>query len=89
MNILTEQELKILLKDWIYLDQFISKTFKFKNFKEAMAFMLKVAFVCEKLNHHPNWSNVYNIVEIKLQTHDAGGVTAKDIELAKAIDLIF
>lgn len=63
------------------------KTFKFRDFKEAFGFMTKVALVAEKMDHHPNWSNVYNSVMIELSTHDAGNVvTEKDRALAKAID---
>jgi 4a-hydroxytetrahydrobiopterin dehydratase len=63
------------------------RSFEFKNFREAFAFMTKVALVAEKMDHHPNWTNVYNKVEIYLCTHDAGDViTEKDHKLAKAID---
>jgi len=63
------------------------RSFEFKNFREAFAFMTKVALVAEKMDHHPNWTNVYNKVEIYLSTHDAGDViTDKDHRLAKAID---
>ncbi|TWV99298.1 4a-hydroxytetrahydrobiopterin dehydratase [Chitinophaga pinensis] len=63
------------------------RSFEFKDFKEAFAFMTKVALVAEKMDHHPNWTNVYNKVEIYLNTHDAGDViTDKDHKLAKAID---
>ncbi len=63
------------------------KTFTFSDFIEAFAFMTKVAFLAEKANHHPDWSNVYNKVVIKLSTHDAGNViTDKDRKLAEAID---
>ncbi len=63
------------------------KTFKFRDFKEAFGFMTKVALVAEKMDHHPNWSNVYNSVTIALSTHDAGNVvTEKDRKLAKEID---
>lgn len=64
-------------------------TFKFKNFTEAFAFMTEVAFIAEKQNHHPNWSNVWNTVSFELNTHDAGDkVTEKDKDLAKAIDKV-
>lgn len=64
--------------------------FTFKDFTEAFAFMTRVAFVCEKMNHHPEWTNVWNKVEISLSTHDAGNiVTEKDRELAKSIDEIY
>jgi 4a-hydroxytetrahydrobiopterin dehydratase len=63
------------------------RSFEFKDFREAFAFMTKVALVAEKMDHHPNWTNVYNKVEIYLSTHDAGDViTEKDHKLAKAID---
>ncbi len=65
----------------------LTRTFEFNNFIEAFGFMSQVAIVAEKMNHHPNWSNVYNKVTIELSTHDAGNiVTDKDRELAKAID---
>lgn len=63
------------------------QSFEFKNFIEAFGFMSKVALVAEKLNHHPEWKNVYNKVEITLTTHDEGNtITEKDRKLAKAID---
>lgn len=58
---------------------------KFKDFSEAFAFMTRVALLAEAANHHPEWSNVYNRVNIRLRTHDAGGVTQKDVDLAAAI----
>lgn len=65
----------------------LARSFEFKDFKEAFAFMTKVALVAEKQNHHPNWSNTYNKVEINLNTHEAGGkVTEKDRKLADEID---
>ena len=65
----------------------LSKSFTFKNFIEAFAFMSKVALIAEKMDHHPNWSNVYNKVEIELSTHDAGNtITEKDRVLAGKID---
>ncbi len=68
----------------------LKATFQFKNFVEAFAFMTEVAFHAENQNHHPNWSNVWNTVEIALNTHDAGGiVTDKDYRLATAIDEVF
>lgn len=66
----------------------IGKSFKFKNFRQAFAFMTEVALLAEKADHHPEWSNVYNRVDIVLTTHDAGGVSVRDIELAKNIDKI-
>ena len=64
----------------------IAKSFKFADFNEAWGFMTRVAMAAEKADHHPEWSNVYNKVEITLSTHDSGGVTGKDIDLAKFID---
>jgi 4a-hydroxytetrahydrobiopterin dehydratase len=72
---------------WTHENNQLKRTFVFKDFIEAFGFMTKVAFLAEKMNHHPNWSNVYNRVEICLTTHDAGNtVTDKDYALAKAID---
>ena len=74
---------------WTEKNKSLTKTFKFKDFQEAFAFMTRVAFLAEAQNHHPNWSNVYNTVVIELNTHDAGDiVTEKDHKLAKAIDQI-
>lgn len=71
---------------WVEEDNKLKATFKFKDFVEAFAFMSKVALVAEKMDHHPNWSNVYNTVTIELSTHDAGNiVTEKDHKLAEAI----
>lgn len=66
----------------------ISKTFTFKDFNEAFGFMARVALVAEKNDHHPEWRNVYKTVEVVLATHDAGGVTEKDIALAEAMNRI-
>ena len=64
----------------------IRKTFEFRNFREAFAWMTQVALVAEKMDHHPEWSNVYKTVEVTLSTHDAGGLTELDVKLAKAMD---
>jgi 4a-hydroxytetrahydrobiopterin dehydratase len=64
----------------------ISRKFVFKNFSEAFGFMTRAALVAEKLDHHPEWSNVYKTVEVTLSTHDAGGVTELDVKLAEAMD---
>jgi 4a-hydroxytetrahydrobiopterin dehydratase len=64
----------------------IAKTYKFADFNAAFGFMSRVALVAEKMDHHPEWSNVYNRVEVVLTTHDAGGVTQKDIDLARFMD---
>lgn len=76
------------LKEWRYdaAMKAIRREFKFANFIEAFGFMGRVALLAEKAGHHPDWSNVYNRVTISLSTHDAGGLTEKDIALARAID---
>jgi 4a-hydroxytetrahydrobiopterin dehydratase len=75
---------------WKVEDNQLARSFEFKDFVEAFAFMTKVAFAAEKMGHHPNWSNVYNRVVIKLCTHDANNsITEKDIKLSKEIDKIF
>lgn len=74
---------------WEESDNKLKKTFEFKNFIEAFSFMTSVAIISEKMNHHPNWSNVWNKVIIELTTHDEGNVvTDKDRKLAVAIDKI-
>ena len=72
---------------WTEKNNALHKTFEFKDFVTAFGFMTKVAFTAEKMNHHPEWKNVYNKVEITLCTHDKGNtITDKDRKLAKAID---
>ena len=66
----------------------ISRQFTFANFSAAFGFMTRVALIAEKMNHHPEWSNVWNRVDITLTSHDAGGLTERDIRLAEAIDKI-
>ncbi|HEY9116424.1 MAG TPA: 4a-hydroxytetrahydrobiopterin dehydratase [Roseivirga sp.] len=72
---------------WTEKDNKLTKTFEFKDFTEAFGFMSKVAIEAEKMNHHPNWSNVWNKVSFELTTHDAGNtITEKDRKLAEIID---
>ncbi len=66
----------------------ISKSFRFRDFREAFSFMTEVALVAEKMNHHPEWTNVYRSVDIVLSTHDVGGLSELDMELAARIDKI-
>ena len=66
----------------------IAKKFTFKDFNQAFGFMARAALVAEKMDHHPEWFNVYKTVEVTLSTHDAGGVTELDVELAEAMDKI-
>lgn len=79
------------LNGWVYdaTSDAISHDFKFKDFSEAFAFMTRVALLAQSADHHPEWSNVYNKVSVTLTTHDAGGVTAKDVALAEGIDKLF
>jgi len=74
------------LEGWEYTDNCLATTFEFKNFKEAFTLMTRIAFECEEMQHHPDWTNVYNQLEIRLNTHDAGGVTEKDFQLAEIIE---
>ena len=76
------------LNGWIFdpAADAISHDFKFKDFSEAFGFMTRVALLAQSADHHPEWSNVYNKVTITLTTHDAGGLTKNDVELAEAID---
>ena len=71
---------------WIIDNKTIKKEFKFDNFIDAFGFMSKVALLCEKMDHHPDWQNTYNKVRISLTTHDKGGITTNDIKLAESID---
>ena len=76
------------LDGWAEVDgrDAIAKAFQFKNFNQAFGFMTRAALKAEKMDHHPEWFNVYNKVEVTLATHDAGGVTQKDIDLATFMD---
>jgi 4a-hydroxytetrahydrobiopterin dehydratase len=76
------------LVDWEYYDNALHTDFEFDNFKDCMSAMNRIAFECEALKHHPEWTNIYNTLDIKLTTHDANGVTALDFELAAAINII-
>ncbi len=77
------------LPGWTFKREALVKTFTFGNFREALGFMVRVGFEAEALDHHPEWTNVYNRVTIRLNTHDAGGkVTEKDFELARRIQAV-
>jgi len=91
MRKLSEQEIKENLESldgWEMSENGIQTSFEFENFKEAFTLMTRIAFEAESMDHHPNWTNVYNTLEITLITHAAGGVTDKDFQLAKAIEKI-
>ena len=89
MKALTEKEINdrlATIEGWEYDDNAIHTAFEFENFKETFTIMTRIAFEAEQLNHHPDWSNVYNQLHISLYTHSAGGITEKDFELARAIN---
>jgi len=90
---LTEPERRTALEklsDWRLTEgrDAIQKTFTFNDFNQAFGFMARAAMVAEKMDHHPEWSNVYKTVEVTLSSHDAGGLTERDIALAEAMDRI-
>jgi 4a-hydroxytetrahydrobiopterin dehydratase len=85
----SQEEIAEKLSGWKFISNTIEKKFQFKNFKVAFEFMSKVAEVCEKMNHHPKWTNNYNQLLICLETHDQSAVTELDLELAQKIDLLF
>ena len=74
---------------WVETDGALYRKFSFNDFAEAFAFMTRVAAIAEVQNHHPDWSNSWNTVEISLRSHDKGAITERDHQLAKAIDEIF
>lgn len=78
------------LPEWDYDEarDAITRQLVFADFVEAFGFMTQVALIAERMNHHPEWSNVYNRVDVALTTHDAGGLSSRDIEMAEAIDAI-
>jgi 4a-hydroxytetrahydrobiopterin dehydratase len=77
------------LSQWSVGHQRLHRRFEFGDFPAAIAFMVRASYAAERLDHHPNWSNVYNTVEVEISSHDLGGVSALCIELAKALDLAF
>ena len=83
------KELSAKLPGWTIMVNHIEREFNFSNFIEAFSFMTKVALICEKYNHHPNWENVYAKVIIRLNTHDLDGITNLDQTLASEINKIF
>jgi 4a-hydroxytetrahydrobiopterin dehydratase len=74
------------LEHWSVKDQKLHREYTFKDFVRAFGFMSSVALLAEKMNHHPEWFNVYNTVRVELTTHDAGGISSKDFKLAKRMD---
>ncbi|ARV14625.1 4a-hydroxytetrahydrobiopterin dehydratase [Polaribacter sp. SA4-12] len=91
MKKLSDKEIETRLEnliDWEYYDDALHTDFEFDNFKDCMSAMNRIAFECEALNHHPEWTNNYNTLDITLKTHDAYGVTELDFKLAEAINII-
>ena len=93
MKAFSKTEVKELLsaklKSWSFDGIYIIRNFKFKTFVNAFSFMTAVALEAEKMDHHPEWSNIYNSVTINLNTHDAHGITQKDFDLAQSIERLF
>ncbi|MFC5682697.1 4a-hydroxytetrahydrobiopterin dehydratase [Flavobacterium sp. MAHUQ-51] len=85
----TAESLLSELDNWNFFKDGIEKEFLFKDFNQALAFIVQLGMLAEKHNHHPELHNVYNRVSVRLTTHDANGVTFKDFDLAKAIDKLF
>ena len=91
MKKLTDLEIEKRLEkfpDWDFYDDAIHTEFEFDNFKDCISAMSRIAFECEALHHHPEWTNSYNMLVIKLTTHDADGVTELDFKLAEAMEKI-
>ena len=88
---ISKSELETLIDTgWVFMNErvAVSKTFKFKSFNEAFAFMTGVSLYAEKLNHHPEWFNVYSRVDVVLTTHDLGGLSELDVKLANNMDIL-
>ncbi len=90
LNATERATLPAMLPEWKLVEgrDAITRAFRFKDFSEAWGFMARVALLAEAQDHHPEWFNVWNRVEITLSTHDAGGLSARDVRLAQAIDAI-
>ena len=88
---LTGEQIQLQIRDaegWELVNEKLHKTFRFADFIEAWGFMAKSALVAQAMDHHPDWSNVYNTVSVHLSTHDAGGVTELDFQLARKMNLL-
>lgn len=86
MNVLNPKDAAEDLPGWTGGDDFITKVFKFADFAEAFGFMTRIAIIAEKMDHHPEWFNVYKTVEVTLATHDVDGLSELDFKLASAMD---
>ena len=88
-HLLAAEELELFLRDlpgWSVAEDLLTRTYQFADFVRAFTFMSAVSMHCERLNHHPEWSNVYGRVEVRLTTHDLGGVTSLDTALARIME---
>ena len=81
-----DEALKILDEGWVRQPDALERTFAFPDFVAAFGFMSEVALVAERANHHPEWFNVYGTVRVRLTSHDAGGITSRDVDLARAME---
>lgn len=86
LNVETLEATLDTLPAWVFKDEKLHRVLNFSDFVEAFGFMTQVSLIAERMNHHPEWCNVYKTVAISLTTHDAGGLTVKDIEMAQAIN---
>ncbi len=94
IRVLDIEDIKTNLKNlegWLYTEEkkHIEKQYKFRDFNEAWGFMSRVALIAESMDHHPTWNNTYNKVHVVLTTHDVGGVTKKDIDMARSLEDFF
>ena len=88
LSLQEREDLRANLTQWQGGDERLKRQWQFSDFSEAFAFMTRVALLAESMQHHPNWSNVYNRVTIELTTHDLGGLSNLDVELARSIDAL-
>ena len=83
------ESLSRLTLDWVLEDGFLKKSFKFKNFDNAIEFIKKVSVKCEEINHHPKWTNIYNTIDIELNTHDINGISELDFKLSEYMNITY
>ncbi|MBL6592280.1 MAG: 4a-hydroxytetrahydrobiopterin dehydratase [Flavobacteriaceae bacterium] len=83
------ESLSRLTLDWVLEDGFLKKSFKFKNFDNAIKFIKKVSVKCEEINHHPKWTNIYNTIDIELNTHDINGISELDFKLSEYMNITY
>ena len=83
------ESLSRLTLDWVLEDGFLKKSFKFKSFNNAIKFIIKVSVMCEEINHHPKWTNIYNTIDIELNTHDINGISELDFKLSEFMNITY